>query len=277
MNADQTRDDATHDRALSYGRVAHAYDRGRPGYPAEAVRWLLGDEPRIILELGAGTGKLTAEMVRQGHAVHSTDPDEAMLEVLREQVPGCSARQGSAEDIPANDNSVDIVVVGEAFHWFDGDRALAEIARILRPGGHLAIINNVRDARIPWVKRLGRLLEDEEHAEAPEALVTSELFGFVEDHSVGHWHDVNRDSILDLATSYSSVASLDDDEREARLDEVLAFYDDYGRGMDGMQVPLVARCFRATVVEPRDPGGEAEPTAERPVSDDGDMLILNFD
>lgn len=281
------------DPALSFGSVAGAYDRGRPGYPPAAVAWAVGQEPRIVLELGAGTGKLTAELVRQGHAVHATDPDPAMLEVLRERVPECSSRQASAEEIPANDRSVDVVVIGQAFHWFDHARALPEIARVLRPDGHVAIVHNERDTRIPWVRRLGALLGDQDHLHEPEALVTSDLFGFVEDHSFKHWQDVNRESILDMALSRSTIAVLDDEEREARLEAVLAFYDDYGRGMDGMQIPYVTHCYRAAVVDRNDQTGSqaavdeadeaqpGEPGVEHtgPIVSDGtdtDMLLIDF-
>ena len=86
----------TADPARSYGSVAEAYHRGRPGYPVEAVRWMLGDEPRIVLELGAGTGKLTSVMVEAGHAVHACEPDAAMFDVLEREVPGASSRQVAA-------------------------------------------------------------------------------------------------------------------------------------------------------------------------------------
>ena len=149
---------ATTDRARSFGSVAEAYDRGRPTYPAEAVAWLAGGEAKVVLELAAGTGKLTRELVDQGHAVFATEPDEAMLEVLRQRVPEVSAKVATAEEIPANDRSVDVVVVAQAFHWFDHQAALPEIARVLKPGGHVALVWNSRDERIPWVRRMGDLL-----------------------------------------------------------------------------------------------------------------------
>ena len=267
---------------LSFGSVAASYDRGRPSYPADAAAWAVGAEAQVVLELGAGTGKLTAELVRQGHAVHATDPDADMLEVLQEQVPGCSARQASAEEIPANDRSVDVVVVGQAFHWFDHDRALPEIARILKRGGHLAIVHNERDQRIPWVRRLADILGRQDLDFTPDALVHSDLFGFVEDKAFKHWQDVHRESILDLAASQSNIASLDPDAREAKLAEVRAFYDDYGRGMDGMQIPYVTKVFRAKVVDGDEPDPaepEDEATPDGPIVSDGtdtDMLLIDF-
>ncbi len=126
-------------QARSFGSVAERYDRGRPGYPAPAVRWLVGRETATVLELGAGTGKLTAELVAQGYDVHATEPDPEMLAVLRKRLPDVPTSEAGAEEIPLPDRSVDVVVVGQAFHWFDHDLALPEIARVLRPGGHLVV------------------------------------------------------------------------------------------------------------------------------------------
>jgi ubiquinone/menaquinone biosynthesis C-methylase UbiE len=273
---------ATVDRARSFGAVAQAYDRGRPAYPADAVAWLAGGEAKVVLELGAGTGKLTRELVDQGHAVFATEPDEAMLEVLHERVPEVSAKVATAEEIPANDRSVDVVVVAQAFHWFDHEAALAEIARVLKPGGHLALVWNSRDERIPWVRRMGEIVGRQDlDTSSAEHVVHSDLFGFVEEASFKHWQGVDRESILDMARSRSSFAVMDEAERESHLAEVLAFYDDYGRGMDGMLIPYVAQCFRAVVVDRDEPttSGSDEPSQEGPVVSDGtdtDMLLIDF-
>ena len=255
--------------ARSFGPVAAAYDRGRPGYPRESAAWLVGRDRAQVLELGAGTGKLTAELVALGHDVHATDPDEAMLAILTERVPEARTSVAAAEELPLADRSVDVVVAAQAFHWFDLDRALPEIARVLRPGGHLSLVWNQRDERIPWVKRLGRLIGTQEQESDPaQPLVESGRFGFVEEQQFQIWQDVNRESILDLVRSRSNVAVLDDEAREAKLAEVLAFYDDYGRGMDGMQLPYVTRCFRATVLGSpgADDGADPEGTDERDVA-----------
>jgi ubiquinone/menaquinone biosynthesis C-methylase UbiE len=270
------------DRARSYGPVAAAYDRGRPSYPAEAVAWLVGGEAKVVLELAAGTGKLTRELVDQGHAVFATEPEEAMLEVLRERVPEVSAKPATAEEIPANDRSVDVVVVAQAFHWFDHEAALAEIARVLKPGGHVALVWNSRDERIPWVRRMGDILgRHDSDTRSAQHLVHSDLFGFVEEATFKHWQEVNRETVLDLARSRSSFAAMAEDERERHLADLLAFYDDYGRGMDGMQIPYVTHCYRAVVVDRDEPttSGPVEPSQEGPVVSDGtdtDMLLIDF-
>jgi ubiquinone/menaquinone biosynthesis C-methylase UbiE len=276
------------DGARSFGSVVNAYDRGRPSYPREAARWLVGDRPATVLELGAGTGKLTAELVALGHDVQATDPDEAMLAVLRRDLPDVRVSVGAAEEIPAPDRSVDVVVCAQAFHWFDPDRALPEIARVLRPGGRLSLVWNQRDERIPWVRRLGGLIGSQDQLREPaEPIVRSALFGFVEDAAFRFWQTVDRESIQDLVLSRSNIAVLDEEARAAKLAEVLAFYDDYGRGMDGMQLPYEARCFRAKVLdqggaEPEPPPATEEvpaPPAETPEVSDGtdtDMLLIDF-
>ncbi|MFT3873312.1 MAG: methyltransferase domain-containing protein [Nocardioides sp.] len=269
--------------ARSFGSVAQAYDRGRPSYPREAVQWLIGRRGATVLELGAGTGKLTAELIALGHDVHATDPDDAMLDVLRERVPRARVSNTSAEEIPLGDRSVDVVIAAQAFHWFDHDLALPEIARVLRPGGHLALVWNLRDERIPWVRRLGRLIGTQEQDTDPaEMLVNSKLFGFVEQQEFKSWQDVNRESILDLVASSSNVAVLDEEQRAAKLAEVLAFYDDYGRGMDGMQLPYVVSCHKALVVDKVDESASAADSDEgvtlgKPSDGtDTDMLLIDF-
>jgi ubiquinone/menaquinone biosynthesis C-methylase UbiE len=269
---------AAPDWAHSFGGVADAYERGRPTYPVEAVDWLLDDQPLTVLELGAGTGKLTRVLVERGHDVHATDPDEAMLTILEEQLPGVRTAVASAEEIPLPDNSVDAVVAAQAFHWFDLDRALPEIARVLRPEGRICLLWNQRDETIPWVRRLGGLIGTQEQLRDPaEALIFSELFGFVEDHEFSHWQTVDRRSIQDLVLSRSNVAVLDEEGRRAKLAEVVAFYDDFGRGMDGMQLPYVTACFRAQVLErpsyDGSKGDDGGPDGEGP---DDDMLLIDF-
>jgi SAM-dependent methyltransferase len=264
-------DDDLRHPSRSFGPVADAYDRGRPGFPAAAARWLVGRDAATVLELGAGTGKLTRALVALGHDVHATDPDPAMLGVLQKGLPDVRTSVAGAEEIPLADRSVDVVVAGQAFHWFDHERALPEIARVLRSGGHVAVCWNLRDERIPWVRKLGRALGSAaaEDTDSTEALVQSDLFGFVDEQVFSHWQQVDRDSVVDMAASRSYVASLADDEREAVLDRVRALYDDYGRGMDGMQIPYDCRCYRARVNDrPDAPGApEVSPTT---ASEQGD-------
>lgn len=262
--------------ALSFGAVAEAYDRGRPGYPREAVAWLTGEQPLTVLELGAGTGKLTEHLVALGHDVHATDPDPRMLDRLGLRLPEQRVSQTSAEEIPAADATYDLVVAGEAFAYFDAEKALPEIARVLKRGGTFAIIANLRDERIPWVKRLGNIIgHHTAGAGLDEAIEASPYFGPAEDASFKQWQVINRDSVQDLVRSLPEVAGMERTAQESRLREVLAFYDDFGRGMDGMQLPYVTECFRAVVgIQPKTARPEpavvpaAEGTTDEPVGED---------
>jgi ubiquinone/menaquinone biosynthesis C-methylase UbiE len=257
-----------------------AYDRGRPTYPAEAAQWLVGRDAATVLELGAGTGKLTERLVTLGHDVLATDPDAAMLERLRAHLPEARTIVAHAEDLPLGERSYDAVVAAQAFHWFDLDRALPEIARVLRPGGRLGVVWNQRDESIPWVRRLGRIIGTQDQLREPAAAISEcGLFGEVEEASYQHWQRIDRSSIQDLVLSRSNVAVLDQAGRAEKLAEVLAFYDDYGRGMDGMQLPYVTRCFRSTVLDrPGDVEAEELDVEDSGLSDgtDTDMLLIDF-
>jgi SAM-dependent methyltransferase len=261
--------------ARSFGGVVDAYDRARPGYPVEAAEWLVGRDAATVLELGAGTGKLTSQLVALGHDVLATDPDQAMLDRLSRNLPEVRTVQASAEDLPLGADAYDVVVAAQAFHWFDLDRALPEIARVLSPGGHLALVWNTRDESIPWVRRLGRIIGTQEQVEAPGALEGSELFGDIDEATFTHWQQIDRKSIQDLVLSRSNIAVLDEEGRAAKLAEVLAFYDDFGRGMDGMQLPYVTRCFRTTVVTAEEPGDD-EPVSGASDGTDTDTLLIDF-
>ncbi|WP_408897706.1 class I SAM-dependent methyltransferase [Nocardioides sp. R1-1] len=268
---------------LCFGSAAEAYDRGRPGYPREAVAWLTGEDPLTVLELGAGTGKLTEHLVALGHDVHATDPDPRMLDRLGSRLPELRVSQTAAEEIPAADGTYDLVVAADADAWFDSERALPEIARVLKRGGTFAIVRNLRDERIPWVRRLGGLIGH--HATGRgigDAVESSPYFGPAEDASFKHWQVIDRSSVQDLARSLPEVAVLDRTGQESKVREVLAFYDDFGRGMDGMQLPWVSECFRAVVgIQPKTirqdqvPAGtaSAEPVAEESPEHDGEATV----
>jgi SAM-dependent methyltransferase len=271
---------------LSFGGVADRYDRARPAYPRDAAAWLVGDAPARVLELGAGTGKLTRILVDLGHEVIATDPDPRMLAVLAARVPGAHACTGAAECIPVASRSVDVVVAAQSFHWFDRPRAVPEIARVLRPGGVLAMVWNHRDEGIPWVKKLGRLLASPDRERDPVRLLADDRhFGFVEDQTYRHWQTLDREGLLDLVSSRSMIATLPDHERAERLEQVAALYDGYGRGHDGMQLPYLTSCYR-TVVQQQDPVEEPEPgeppeggaTVEtpRPEPEDTGTLLIDF-
>ncbi len=256
-------------------------------YPAVAVEWLVGPDQKSVLEIGAGAGGLTAQLVALGHDVHATDPSADAIEKLNERLPGVRTSTATAERLPNLDSSVDVVVC-RRFSQYDADVALAEFARVLRPGGHLAIVVETHDVKIPWVRKFSRLLNrGTAPVEAPESLVRSVQFGFVEDAQFRHWSTVDEPDLCDITLAEPAVAGLDPHAQERVLAEVRALYADYGRGRDGMQLPSIAHCFKASVVEnpwsvPARDGAEddgADPDAaagkddDRGDDNDGDLLI----
>jgi SAM-dependent methyltransferase len=143
--------------ASSFGAVAAAYADHRPAYPDDAIGWVLGSvaaTPPRVADVGAGTGILTAALARLGADVTAVEPDPGMLAELRRRVPGVRSQRGGAEALPFPDASLDAVVAGQAMHWFDLDRALPEIARVLVPGGVFAGLWNADDDRVGWVADL---------------------------------------------------------------------------------------------------------------------------
>ena len=240
--------DGTREHALSFATVAEAYDRARPSYPAAAAAWLVGNHHATVVELGAGTGKLTELLVAAGHDVIATDPLPEMLSRLRERVPGARAAVATAEHIPVASFSADVVVCAQAFHWFDHASALPEIARVLRPGGVLALVWNSRDEGIPWVRKLGAIIGSADNrTDLAEPAEESEHFGPLDHEEFRFWQALRREELFDLVRSRSYVALLGEAERDALLGKVGDLYDDYGRGPDGMQLPYVTRCYRTVV------------------------------
>ena len=212
----------------AFADVAGAYERGRPGYPEEAVRWLAGDEPCDVIDLGAGTGKLTRALVALSHRVIAIEPLDEMRAELEAALPAVHALPGSAEVIPLPDGSTDVVTSAQAFHWFDHDDAMPEIARVLRPGGRIALVWNSRDDRDPWMARLSAIIGNEtiEETDVVPVLDASGLFGPVETMQFSFEQRLDREGLLDLVLSRSYLAKLTPVEREPVLDAVGRLYDE---------------------------------------------------
>jgi ubiquinone/menaquinone biosynthesis C-methylase UbiE len=280
--------------ARSFDLVADAYDRARPSYPDEAVDWLLRDVRRTggttdVVELAAGTGKLTAQLLARRCTVTATDPSEAMLRRLTRRAPAARALAGTAEQVPVAARSADLVVAAQAFHWFDTGRVLDEVARVLRPGGELAVIWNTRDERIPWVKRLGRIIGSNDLEQRPDpsgAIDETGMFETVERATFRFWQPLDGDSVRDLVASRSNVAVMSDFERERVLRKVDELYAEYGRGADGMLLPYVTTAIRTKVLpwavpaetapEPVEQGSLRGEDGGRPDSMDDDALLIDF-
>jgi SAM-dependent methyltransferase len=232
--------------ATSFGAVADAYERARPEYPAAAVRWLAGAEPADVVDLGAGTGKLTRGLVALGHRVTAVEPLAEMLERLRRAVPAARPVAGSAEQIPLPDASVDVVACAQAFHWFDQQAALREIARVLRPGGRVALVWNTRDSRVSWTAVLSATIGSEtvESRDAEDPIVESGLFGPVEQATFPYVQRLGCEELLDLVRSRSYCAVMAPADREQVLARVAQLYEAHA-GVDGIELPYVTECFRA--------------------------------
>jgi SAM-dependent methyltransferase len=238
------------ERSLSFGAQAAAYERGRPSYPPEAIDWLLPNGARDVLDLGAGTGKLTTRLVERGLDVVAVDPIAEMLEVLSNSLPDTPALLGTAEEIPLPDDSVDAVLVAQAWHWFDTEQAVKEVARVLRPGGRLGLVWNTRDERLGWVKDLGRIIGREDARDAfDDAVTLPEPFAEIDQHQVEWTNYLTPQALIDLVASRSYCITAPAAARTKTLEQVrelLATHPALANST-GLALPYVTVCIRATL------------------------------
>ncbi len=233
--------------AASFDAAAAAYERGRPSYPEAALDWLLPPGARRVLDLGAGTGKLTRRLAARGLDVVAVDPSDSMLDQVRSFLPGTPALRVTAEAIPLPSRSVDAVLVAQAWHWVDPALAVPEVARVLRPGGRLGLVWNHRDESRGWTRDLGAILRRlgfmEEGSESPPV---GPPFGPVERHDLRWANPVDAGGLLDLVASRSYFIVLPDDAKAAVLDDVRALIAREPGLADGGRVPMpyVTRCSR---------------------------------
>jgi SAM-dependent methyltransferase len=250
-----------HDAAQGFAQATAAYERGRPTYPSGAAERLQRElrlrPGRVVLDLAAGTGKLTALLVGTGAAVIAVEPVAAMRGVLERALPGVRALPGTAEAIPLAGAAVDAVAVGQAFHWFRGDEALAEIHRVLRPGGGLGLVWNVRDTSVPWMARLTEIMEPH-RGDAPtqrtgvwrEAFERTRLFRPLKHSALHHRHHLTPEGVVARVASVSFVAALPEAEREGVLAEVreLVATDPLTRGRAEVVLPYRTDVFTTRAV-----------------------------
>lgn len=236
-------------RASSFANVADEYERGRPGYPPEAIAWLLGERPLEVLDLGAGTGKLTGALLAAGHSVIAVEPLAQMRAILARSHPAARALEGTAEALPLDRASVDAVTVGAAFHWFDQPAALAEIRRVLRPPGIFGLLGNSWDVAQEWVAHIREILGPPALARPghwPEREQLERHFTQVDDREFPHEQLLDRQGLRDLASSRSSLAIMPESEREtvlARLD-LLWEQEPELEGLSEVRMPWQARVRR---------------------------------
>jgi len=222
----------------SFGAAATAYAEHRPDYTQAAVRWALEPAPGPrVLDLGAGTGKLTATLDALGAEVIAVEPDPAMLSQLRHALPTVRAVPGSAEAIPLPDGSVDAVLAGNAMHWFDMDAAGPEMARVLGPNGVLAGLWNVVDNRVDWVAELeqvsGSAAIGPRDTPASWRIETADMhlpkagvaarFGSPQQAEFPHGQRRTADSLVETLATKAGMLVMPEQEREATLGRIRAF------------------------------------------------------
>jgi len=248
-------------RGSSFGAVAAAYAEHRPDYPADAVRWCVAPTGRAVaglrvLDLGAGTGKLTAVLAELGADVTAVEPDEAMLAELRRQLPSVRSLHGPAEAIPLADGSVDAVLCAQSMHWFDLSRAVPEIARVLVPGGALGAMWNSDDDRVEWVAGLRDaargagaptlMARRQEAAAFGTGQFGSDLFTPTERAEFPNAHPRTAQSLLAALGTHSMVLVMTPAEREQLLGQVRDYLASRPETSDGeFEVPMVTSVLRS--------------------------------
>jgi SAM-dependent methyltransferase len=261
---------------MSFGTIAAEYDRLRSGPPGAAVDWLLPDAPKVAVDLGAGTGLLSRALARRVPRVIAVEPDERMATVLRTPDPVIEVRQGRGEAIPLPDASADGVFISSAWHWMDPERAVPEIARVLRDGGRFGVIWTSRDREVDWIRELHRLREpgqphepggsaevgqprepgraaepgrpgDQDRARGPHREVTlpdGSPFGAAETASFAFTRTMTVGDVVGMLGTYSGLITASPQDREARLARVRAALEEWFPGADEIDVPMRSVCWR---------------------------------
>lgn len=240
-----------------FDREAEVYERSRPSYPPDAVAWLvehLGIAPgAVVLDLAAGTGKLTRLLLPTGASVVAVEPVPGMRRLLRRLLPGVPALAGTAEALPIRAACVDAACAAQAFHWFDADRAFAELRRVLRPGGRVGMLWNARDRSVDWVDRVWTVMDRVERR-APwrdhenwrdSALGERPGFGPLHRATFRHEQATTPEGVVERIRGVSHVAVLDPAEREDVLAEVrgiLADHPDTQKRAE-LRIPYRVDCY----------------------------------
>jgi SAM-dependent methyltransferase len=224
-------------------------ERERRGYPPEAIAWMLGERPLDVLDLGAGTGKLTGALLGAGHRVIAVEPLAQMRAILARNHPDALTLEGTAEALPLADRSVDAVAVGAAFHWFDQPAALAQIVRVLRPPAVLGLLGNGFDTSRPWVARVRQLLGPPALARPghwPTGAELEPFFARVQEREFPHQQRLDAQGLRDLASSRSSLAIMPAQERRTVLDSLDRLWQDEPelQGRSDTIMPWLARVRR---------------------------------
>ena len=240
-------------RRWSFGSVAADYDRYRPSPPPQALDWLIPPAAQAVLDLGAGTGAVTRELIGRAARIIAVEPDERMRAVLTSRCPQAEVLAGRGEDIPLPDASVDAVVISSAWHWLDPELAVPEITRVLRVGGVLGVMWISRDVRVPWVTEFNQLARESREADRRPAgqrrrrevtFPAGSPLSAVQEYTVEFSLPVTKDELVGLLGTYSGVITLDAERRADFSRRVRAFLD--RQPWDRTDLPLICRCLRST-------------------------------
>jgi SAM-dependent methyltransferase len=244
---------------MSFGTIATDYDRLRPSPPDAAIGWLLPADCRVAVDIGAGTGLLSRALARQVPRVVAVEPDQRMAAVLRDRSPGVEVVPGRGEAIPLPDASADGVFVSSAWHWMDPERAVPEIARVLRDGGRFGLIWTSRDREVGWVRELSRLREPDwaTRTEEPDdrgrprvrhrdiTLPDSAPFGTAEIAEFAFRRVMTVSDFVAMLGTYSGLITASPQQREAGLARARAALEQRFPGADEIEVPMRSLCWRA--------------------------------
>ena len=239
-------------RRYSFGAIADAYDAYRPGYSQEIVAWLLGNPSAgttlRVLDLATGTGRLGQTALELGHDVVAVEPDDAMRAKAVDRIGAGRVLAGTAEAIPLDSNTVDVVTVGTAWHWFNPETAPAEVARVLKPGGLLSVAWNLRDDRVPWVSAFDELTDGQDRVMRTNEVpfrAPAPFFDEAEHVEIPQIIELPRDGLVGLARSMSYVRLRPDaDEVFAAVAELVRTHPDLA-DQDTLRLPYIATCFRS--------------------------------
>lgn len=239
-------------RAASFGAKAAAYAAHRPDYPEKALAWGLAGltrTPRRVLDLAAGTGKVSEGLLSLGLEVTAVEPDPQMLEELTRALPEVTPLTGTAEEIPLPDESVDAVFAGQAFHWFDLDRAYPEMARVLEPGGGVVVLWNHDDDSVSWLADFNARIKSSASRRwlsDYESLPEHEAFEPFEKERFEHKQPRTAETLVETIATHSHLLVASPQERAAILREARKFLDSTPETASGeFDLPLVTTAFRA--------------------------------
>jgi SAM-dependent methyltransferase len=245
----------------SFGEVAQEYNRLRSGPSREALDWLVPEGASDVLELGAGTGILTRLLAERVAHVTAVEPDDRMRAVLAATEVSVEVEAGNAEKIPAATSSVDVVIAQSAWHWVDEERAVPEVARVLRSGGRLSLVWTGPDRSVDWMRSLwagGIIFSPEEQTDVDNRrrrrhLVNVDVGGgspFLEpEKKLFQWtRPMTKADLVALAATYSAVITMDESARREHLDAMARFLDAYEpfTALELINVPMRSYCWRAT-------------------------------